>query len=72
MTTAFYVVFDQSGFAGAFKSDKFELRPGQYATRIELNVPDEVFAPVNYPRVVIDVPADALRRTISATVEEGE
>ena len=70
MKARFYVVFDQLGFVQAFKTDRFELRQGQYATQIELDVPDEAFAPLNVPKVTISLPAEALRRTFEAQVEE--
>lgn len=72
MKTNFYVVFDKGGFVSAYKSDKFSLKAGQFATEVTLTVPDEAFRPVSVPRVVIDLPSDAIQRMFEAKVEGGE
>lgn len=69
MKASFYVVIDKTGFVNCYKSDRFELKQGQYATEVEIEVPDEAFAPMNIPKVRIELPANALRRVFEATVE---
>lgn len=72
MRTSFYVIFDKNGYVKATKTDNFTLDRGQYATEVEIEVPDEAFQPVNIPRVEVSIPTEALRRTFTANVVDGE
>lgn len=72
MKTSFYVIFDKNGFVKATKTDNFTLDRGQYASEIQLDVPDEAFQPVNVPRVQVTLPTEALRRTFEAVAVEDE
>lgn len=67
METRFFAIFDKGGFQRALKGEGFQLKPGEFATEINLIVPDEVFTPQPVPMVNITVPTDALRRVFSAT-----
>lgn len=62
-------MFNRDGFVQAYKTEKFELRQGHYATEVRLEVPDEAFGPPGLPVVSLRIPADSLRRRIEADVD---
>jgi hypothetical protein len=70
MRTTFFVVFNRHGFVSAYKTDRFSLKQGEYATEIVLEVPEDAFAPLSLPKVQVTLPTEALRRTFEATVVE--
>jgi hypothetical protein len=72
MTATFFVKFNERGFVQAYKSDGFDLKQGEYATQINLEVPDEAFTPMPVPIVQITLPKEALRRTFNAEIQDGE
>lgn len=70
MRASFFVVFDRQGFVNAYKTDRFQLGAGQYATEIVIEVPEEAFAPMRLPVVQVSLPVEALRRTYEASIQE--
>ena len=72
MKTSFYVIFNESGFIQANKTDGFKQRPGEYACEVELEVPDEAFIKPPVPKIIMQIPADHIQRTITARLAEEE
>jgi hypothetical protein len=72
MKDSYYVVFNEERIDRFLRSDKFTLNSGEYAVRMEFEVPQEVFAPVHIPTTKVVIPADAVRRTIDIEVQVSE
>lgn len=69
MKDTYYVVFNRNGIDRFLRTDRFELKSGEYAVQCDFEVPDELFAPVSIPKTRIVIPIEAVRRTIEASLE---
>lgn len=69
MRASIFLVISKNGDVRTRKMPSFDLNPNEVAFQLQIQVPDEAFAPRPVPVVVVDVPADAVRRQIGAHVE---
>lgn len=76
MKDSYFVIFNRRGIDRFTKTEKFDLKAGEHAVRMEIEVPDEVFVKPTIPTTRVLIPAESLRRTIDVTSEpassEGE
>lgn len=71
MKVELYVKIDSGGFVGATKKSPTAVSRGEHVVLVELDIDDEVFAPVAIPRARITVPKEALSRTLIVPDEDG-
>lgn len=64
-----YLVLTHRGVDRTCKTADFTLKPGERAVRLEVEVPDEAFAPVSVPTLKMKLPAEALIREFSVVAE---
>lgn len=64
-----YIVFNSRGIARMNRKNAPSLNKGEFAVKIDLNVPAEVFAPPVTPTVALTVPIGAIRRAPEPTAE---
>jgi hypothetical protein len=60
MKDSIFIVVCSTGFVRANKTDNGQLKPGERAFRLDLEIPDEVFRPPQLPVVRMTIPRDAL------------
>ena len=62
MKDGYYVIFNRKGIDRFCKSETFQLKPGEHAVKIMLEVADEVFVkpPIPVTRVIVD-PSQVVR-----------
>lgn len=70
MKDTVYVIVNKVGFQRALKTDSFDLRPGERAFKLAIEVPDEAFAPQRLPTVRLMIPSDQLQTVIEAEIGE--
>jgi hypothetical protein len=72
MKDTYYVIFNRNGIDRWCK-ERFTLKQGEYAQRVELIVDDLLFSPLQVPTVTLHVSALGVARVVEAEVEgEGE
>ena len=55
MKDVYYVIFNRHGISRFTKTDGFQLKGGEYAQRVDLEVDDQLFQKVQIPRVTLRV-----------------
>lgn len=71
MKDGYYVIFNRNGIDRFNKTDRFDLKAGEYAVRMEIEVPDEVFVKPAIPVTRVTIPAEYLHRSIDAETTPG-
>lgn len=66
MKGSVFVIFNERGIIRTVKSQRFELKAGEYVTEVILEVPDELFKPVRAPSIHIEIDPHAIRRPVVA------
>lgn len=64
MKANYYVIFNKSGIDRVVMTDRFTLKGGEYAQRVDLEVDDRLFQRVVIPRTLIQIGSDSVARTI--------
>lgn len=73
MKDSYYVIFNKNGIDRMLKTDRFDLKSGEYAVRMMLEVPDSVFVKPCIPTTYVTIPPESISRTIEAeTTAEGD
>ncbi|AIE83506.1 hypothetical protein [Fimbriimonas ginsengisoli] len=73
MKDSYYVIFNRRGIDRLLKTDRFDLKSGECVVRMEIEVPDSVFAKPVIPVTRVVIPAESINRTIEAeTTLDGE
>jgi hypothetical protein len=72
MKDFYYVVFNRTGIDRFLKTDRFQLKGGEYAQRIDFEVDDELFKKVQIPKVTLHVGQDqiTMARSVEPEVED--
>lgn len=64
MKASYYVIFHKSGIDRVVMTDRFTLKGGEYAQRVDLVVDDKLFQKIVIPRTEISIGADSVVRTV--------
>lgn len=64
-----WIIVCKEGFVRALKTDGFQLKSGERAFALDLEIPDAVFRPPSLPTVRMSIPESAL---ITEITVEGE
>lgn len=72
MTDSYFVIFNSQGVQRFAKSEKFELKSGEHAVKMTIEVPDEAFAKPQIPVTRVVIPTELLSRTIEVAPEVGQ
>lgn len=72
MNDVAYVVFSKTGIDRLVKRLPIQLKPGEKAFVLNVEIPDEVFAPPPMPTVRMTIPKEALIHEISVQAEPEE
>jgi len=68
----YYVVFDKNGIQRFCKTAGFQLKAGEFAQFVELDVDNALFDPVRVPKVTLRVNAAGVAKVVDAEVNHGE
>lgn len=69
MRAPYYVIFDRNGINRFAKTDKFDLKSGEYCVQMVLEIPDSLFITPPIPVVAVTISQDMLMRTLQAQVK---
>ncbi len=72
MKDTVHIVVSRAGFQRATKTDRIELKPGERYFPLELEVPDEAFAPPALPRVRMVITPAMLAGPIEVDLPSGD
>jgi hypothetical protein len=70
MKDFYYVIFNRRGIDRFVRTDRFQLKGGEFAQRVDFEVDDGLFAKVQIPKVTLHVGRDevTMARSVGAEV----
>lgn len=69
MKAPYFVIFDRHGINRFAKTDKFELKSGEYVVQMILEIPDDLFVKPTIPVVSLTLDREMLVRSLSGQVK---
>lgn len=66
MRDTVYLVFDRNGVDRMLKTDSFQLKAGERAVKVVLEIPQEAFQKPPIPTITLSVPVEAITTQIEA------
>ncbi len=72
MTATYYVIFNKHGIDRFIKTDRCQLKQGEFYQRVDFVVDDALFKPVTVPTVKLCVNSAGVARIIDASIDDIE